>query len=116
MQRLSILALSIGLLMSGAASGRAQQYEDTGRHTGKHIVEILQRHEDRIREGEHSGELTRKEAADLRSKEDYYRAKMDDFLHRNGGFLTDNEEHSLEESLNAMSDQIYHYKHNDAVR
>ena len=116
MKRLSILALGIALLAGGATSGHAQRYEDTGHYSGKRIVEILQRHEERIREGEHSGELTHKEAADLRSKEDYYRAKMDDFLHHNGGFLTDNEEHSLEESLNAMSGQIFHDKHNDAVR
>ncbi len=117
MKRLSILALGISLLAGGATFGHAQRYEDTGRrHSGKQIVETLQRHEERIREGEHSGELTHKEAAELRSKEDFYRAKLDDFLHRNGGFLYDNEEFSLEDSLKKMSDQIYGYKHNNAVR
>ena len=116
MKRLSLLALGIGLLMGGAAIGHAQQYEGKDHHSGKRIVELLQRHEERIREGEHSGELTHREAADLRSKEDFYRQKLGGFLHRNGGFLYDNEEFSLEESLNKMSDQIYSYKHNAAVR
>ena len=117
MKRLATVTLGIGLCAGSITVGYAQTYPDSGRrHSGKQIVETLQRHEDRIREGEHSGELTHKEAADLRSKEDFYRAKLDDFLHRNGGFLYDNEEFSLEDSLKKMSDQIYSYKHNNAVR
>ena len=116
MKRLFIYALGIGFLAGGAAFAHAQQYEGRDHHSGKRIVETLQRHEERIREGEHSGELTHKEAVALRSKEDFYRSKLDGFLHQNGGFLYDNQEFSLEESLNKMGDQIYHYKHNDAVR
>ena len=117
MKQFVLLVLGIALLAGNATISRAQQYEDSGRrHSGKKIVELLQRHEERIREGEHSGELTHREAADLRSKEDFYRQKLDGFLHRNGGFLYDNEEFSLEGSLSKMSDQIYSYKHNDAVR
>lgn len=96
--------------------GRYSPIHGQGHHSGREILARFHQFDDRIRDGIRSGELTRSEVEGIRSKEAEYRAKFDDFMQRNRGYLTDNEEASLNRSLDELSVKIRGHKHDDRYR
>lgn len=128
MKTLPPVLLSVVLLASGGALVHAQDYDrdrydghnspihGQGHHSGREILARFREFDNRIRDGVRSGELTHGEADGIRSKEAQYRAKFDDFMQRNHGYLTDNEEISLNRSLDDLSGEIRRHKHDDRYR
>ena len=116
MKKLPILALSTLLFAGSATLGYAQEDPNGGHHSGKKIEELLHDHAERIKEGIRSGELTQQEVDTIRAKEDGVRVKMDEFKEKNHGFLTNNEEASLEATMAKLHEELHYDKHNDRVR
>jgi len=80
------------------------------------VHQRLQNQKARIRQGIHSGELTRGEAKSAihSTKRIARRAAIDRAKH--GGHLTPTEKNHLQSRLNKNSRKIYRLKHNGAVR
>ena len=70
----------------------------------------------RIRQGVASGELTHREAQNIRHRETNIRARAARDRAMHGGCLTRAERFRLNRSLNRTSHTIYRDKHNGAVR
>jgi hypothetical protein len=66
--------------------------------------------QERIRQGERSGELTRREAARLEAEQARIRVN-EAYARRSGGELTPQERARLEKELNKSSKDIYQQKH-----
>lgn len=73
----------------------------------------MHRQESRIRQGVHSGELTRAEMHHLRMDE--RRTRMDRRMAEADGRITPREHRMLRRDENRTSRQIYRYKHNRRV-
>jgi hypothetical protein len=84
-----------------------------GRPVGMGVNAREQRQQNRIAQGEHSGQMTPGEAAHAEHNE----ARIDNQVNRdraaNGGHLTSGEHAQVEHEQNKESHQIYNQKHND---
>ncbi len=76
----------------------------------------LENQRDRIQQGVKSGELTKKEAKNIRGQEKGMRAQVKAERAANGGKLTKDEKTQINKEMNAESKKIYRKKHNAAER
>ena len=116
MKKLLILGLSGLLLVGGATLGHAQD-PNGGHHDGEEIKAMIHDQNLRIDEARKHGDLTHEEAERLHGKEEEVRAKLEDFKQKNGGFLTNNEQENLMQSMHEIGGEIHREKHSaDAPR
>ena len=118
MKKLLILSLC-GLLLAGGATLAQAQGEDPngGHHDGEEIKAMIHDQNLRIDDTRKHGDITHEEAERLHGKEREIRVKLDDFKHKNGGFLTNREQASLMQSMNELAGEIHREKHSgDAPR
>ncbi|MEO5342797.1 MAG: hypothetical protein H7842_05575 [Gammaproteobacteria bacterium SHHR-1] len=101
-----LITTSLALLLP-ASSALAH-----GRH-GSNIDQRLERQERRIEQGLRSGELTRREARQLRKKHQRISHLYEDSSQHG---LSKPERRRLERKLNRLSDSIYSLKHNEIKR
>jgi len=84
-----------------------------GRPVGMGVNAREQRQQNRIAQGEHSGQMTPGESA----RAEHNEARIDNQVNRdraaNGGHLTPQEHHQVEHEQNRESRQIHNEKHND---
>ncbi|HZQ60502.1 MAG TPA: hypothetical protein VFC24_04080 [Casimicrobiaceae bacterium] len=103
--KLRILAVALLAPFAGAAMAGTHDPVVNERQAIQH---------ERIEQGIASGELTKKEAARLRTEQRAIRAEERAF--KSDGNLTKNERKQLERDLNRSSRDIYNQKHDAQVR
>ncbi len=102
----------LGMLAIPSAA-LADRYHDD-RYDGNRFEQRLDRQHLRIKQGVRSGELTRKEAKRLRKQQRRITRLESRFMR--DGHLTRHERRTLRRELDAASDRIYRFKHNDRYR
>ena len=117
MKKLLMLALC-GLFLAGATMAQAQGEDPNGgHHDGEEIKAMIHDQNGRIDDARKHGDITHEEAVRLHGKEEEVRAKLEDFKHKNGGFLTNREQASLRQSMDEIGREIHREKHSgDAPR
>lgn len=109
LKKLTVAALACASLALAAAPTEAQC-----RHP-RSINARERREQERIRQGERSGELTRREAERLEAEQ--ARIRVDEaYARRSGDGLTAKERARLERELNRSSKDIYKQKHDGQDR
>ena len=106
---LPAVALGAALVMPLAASAQTRCHNPRGINTREHHEQV------RIRQGERSGELTRREAERLEAEQARIRVN-EAYARRSGGELTAKERARLERELNKASRDIYRQKHDGQDR
>ena len=111
LKKLTTAALVCASLALSAAPAQAQ-----GRCNHPRPINARERRQqERIRQGERSGELTRREAARLEAEQ--ARIRVDEaYARRSGDGLTAKERARLERELNRSSKDIYKQKHDGQDR
>ncbi len=90
-------------------------YANHGNYDGHaHFDKRMERQKSRVRQGVQSGELTRKEASELRHQQKKIAKQARKFSR--DGHLDRNERQKLERKLDKASHRIYRLKHNDRNR
>ncbi|MCA1818066.1 MAG: hypothetical protein LC746_17040 [Acidobacteria bacterium] len=108
-KKLTTAAFVCAALAVAATSTQAQ-----GKRSGS-INGREHRQQERIRQGERSGELTRREAGRLEAEQ--AKVRVDEaYARRSGGELTPEERARLERELNKSSKDIYQQKHDKQTR
>jgi hypothetical protein len=103
MNKLSVILLSAAIAGSGLLSAAE-------------VDQRLENQKDRVQQGVASGELTHKEAKDLRTDEKAIHNEVKEERKENGGKLTPAERRAAKRKLARESKKIYRKKHNEAER
>jgi hypothetical protein len=80
------------------------------------VDQRLENQHDRIQQGEKSGELTNKEAHNLKKSDRKIRKEIKRDRTENGGNLTNKEKAKINRQENHVSKKIYRKKHNDVKK
>ena len=94
----------------GAAFKHRTHHERTGR--GNHRKR-KKRQQARIKQGQASGQLTKKESSNLQRRESNLNNEINNDRSANGGKLTKAQQKRVHNEQNAISRKIYQDKHND---
>ena len=109
---------TISLLLATLAMFAGQAYAEQG--AGKHrprdpgVNQRQHNQQHRIKQGVHSGELTREETRDLRRERNAIR--QEERAYKSDGKLTREERKDLHQDMNELSKDIYQEKHDGDVR
>ena len=80
------------------------------------VDQKLENQQDRIQQGEHSGQLTNGEAKTLNRDDKVIHNKIKADRAANGGKLTSGEKKTINRQENRVSHKIYHKKHNSKTK
>ena len=112
------LALATAMILGSAITMNAQTPTSTTTPPApkNEVNSRMENQHDRIQQGVKSGELTKKEAKNLKTDQKNIHNQVAADRAANGGKLTKGEKAQVNKEMNAESKKIYRKKHNAAVK
>jgi hypothetical protein len=105
-------ALVMSLLVSGSAWAQSEDWNEKHPRRAQ-VNQRVENQRDRVADGVAKGQLTKKEANEIRGKESNVRQQERDMARLNGGRITRGEQRTLNQEENKVSRQIHRERHDN---